>query len=163
MCPRGLRPVPESYLPPARHQSFPWMTPMVVNTYILADRKLPVCSKQDRGPNRTGDGSSVLGSPLRGTGRGHFRSQASAAENLPLGGANCIKLRYSFMETTCSRCGTPMTCGKGQSTCWCADLPHIVPMPEQSAGCLCRTCLQAEIDRLEREARVDGRQLKVKS
>jgi hypothetical protein len=138
------------------------MTPMVVDTYILADRQLPVCSKQDRGLNRTSDDVICVGFAAAWYGVAASSDRKLCAENLPLGAANCIKLRYSHMETTCSRCGSSMTCGKGQSTCWCADLPHIVPMPEQSAGCLCRTCLQAEIDRLEREARVDGRQLKVK-
>lgn len=56
-----------------------------------------------------------------------------------------------------------MTCGKGQSACWCADLPHVVAMPAQATGCLCPTCLQAEIDRLQQEAKVNSRQLKVKS
>jgi hypothetical protein len=40
-----------------------------------------------------------------------------------------------------------MTCQK-KPGCWCADLPHVIPMPAadaQSAGCLCRTCLLEKI------------------
>src|SRR5579864_7098244 len=108
---------------------------------MLADRQLAVCSKQDRRPDRqcSGRHRSRLGVPLA----------AVPAQNLALRGANRIKLRYSCMETNCSRCGSSMTCGKGQGSCWCADLPHVVPMPAEPAGCLCPRCLQAEIDRLE--------------
>jgi hypothetical protein len=40
-----------------------------------------------------------------------------------------------------------MTC-KQESGCWCAELPHVIPMPApdaQSAGCLCRNCLLEKI------------------
>ena len=33
--------------------------------------------------------------------------------------------------------------------CWCAELPHVLPMPAPgapSAGCLCRACLLEKIN-----------------
>jgi len=56
--------------------------------------------------------------------------------------------RHNFMvETRCSQCNAPMTCQK-EAGCWCADLPHVIPMPgadAQDAGCLCRACLLEKI------------------
>jgi hypothetical protein len=40
-----------------------------------------------------------------------------------------------------------MTCLQ-ESGCWCAELPHVIPMPAadvQSSGCLCRACLLEKI------------------
>jgi hypothetical protein len=40
-----------------------------------------------------------------------------------------------------------MTC-LPEGGCWCADLPHVIPMPAadaQPAGCLCRACLLEKI------------------
>lgn len=50
---------------------------------------------------------------------------------------------------TCPACGNPVGCGmtKGETTCWCFDLPHRMPMPasEGGAGCYCRVCLESLI------------------
>jgi hypothetical protein len=50
---------------------------------------------------------------------------------------------------TCPQCGKTFKCGKsaGEAHCWCADLPHVLPVPEgKSEGCLCPTCLSAAIE-----------------
>ncbi len=47
----------------------------------------------------------------------------------------------------CVRCGASFGCGAkaGHETCWCMDLPKILPVGEES--CLCPDCLKAEIAR----------------
>jgi hypothetical protein len=53
----------------------------------------------------------------------------------------------------CSQCGTAFTCGAtaGEKTCWCASLPHVLPVPKEgeARGCLCPTCLQEAVDTLQ--------------
>jgi|APFre7841882724_1041349.scaffolds.fasta_scaffold00310_21 hypothetical protein len=46
-------------------------------------------------------------------------------------------------NTVCSACGAPVRCGAlaGDTTCWCASLPSIAPVP--GPGCLCPQCLAA--------------------
>lgn len=29
--------------------------------------------------------------------------------------------------------------------CWCAELPHLLQVPEGTAGCMCRRCLEEEV------------------
>jgi len=57
--------------------------------------------------------------------------------------------RHNFpVETRCAQCNAPMTC-KQASGCWCAELPHVIPMPAadaQPTGCLCRNCLLEKIN-----------------
>jgi hypothetical protein len=67
---------------------------------------------------------------------------------------NCLALdarlasRHNFpVETRCAQCNAPMTC-QPEGDCWCAELPHVIPMPAadtQSTGCLCRACLLKKI------------------
>jgi hypothetical protein len=45
-----------------------------------------------------------------------------------------------------------MTC-KPEGGCWCAELPHVVPMPSNAEGCLCRKCLLAKIEALQNPAK----------
>jgi hypothetical protein len=56
--------------------------------------------------------------------------------------------RHNFVvETCCSQCNAPMTC-QPEGGCWCAELPHVIPMPTadaQPGGCLCRACLLEKI------------------
>jgi hypothetical protein len=40
----------------------------------------------------------------------------------------------------CSGCGTEFGCSPG-SSCWCAEETVRMPMPVESADCLCRDCL----------------------
>jgi len=54
------------------------------------------------------------------------------------------------METRCAQCGAAMTCQQ-EAGCWCAELPH-VPMPADDEGCLCRNCLLAKIEALQKPA-----------
>lgn len=45
----------------------------------------------------------------------------------------------------CPRCGHANECGmeKGQTTCWCFELPHVLSASETEQGgrCYCRACL----------------------
>jgi uncharacterized protein len=47
----------------------------------------------------------------------------------------------------CPTCGDSNECGtaKGQATCWCFALPHVLPVSETAGRCYCRTCLMREI------------------
>ncbi|HEY6267744.1 MAG TPA: hypothetical protein VIX11_05560 [Candidatus Acidoferrum sp.] len=45
-----------------------------------------------------------------------------------------------------------MTCHP-EGGCWCAELPHVVPMPADAQGCLCRNCLLAKIEALKNSAK----------
>lgn len=42
-----------------------------------------------------------------------------------------------------------MTC-QPEGGCWCAELPHVIPMTSEAPGCLCRNCLLAKIEALQR-------------
>jgi hypothetical protein len=59
-----------------------------------------------------------------------------------------VSSRHNFLvETRCAQCNAPMTC-QPEGGCWCAELPHVIPMPAANApstGCLCRTCLLEKI------------------
>ncbi|MBT4867790.1 MAG: cysteine-rich CWC family protein [Planctomycetaceae bacterium] len=48
----------------------------------------------------------------------------------------------------CGRCGESFTCGlaAGEEPCWCADLPHVMPVDGAVGDCLCPHCLRGEID-----------------
>lgn len=48
---------------------------------------------------------------------------------------------------TCGRCGETFGCGgaEGKTSCWCAELPAIMPMGADD--CLCPKCLRAEVGR----------------
>jgi len=56
------------------------------------------------------------------------------------------------METRCAQCGAAMNC-QPEGGCWCAELPHVIPMPTNSKGCLCRNCLLAKIEALQNPAK----------
>lgn len=52
----------------------------------------------------------------------------------------------------CPECGAEFRCGAvaGEATCWCFDLPNVIPLDQigddqQPAGCLCPECLQKRI------------------
>ena len=63
---------------------------------------------------------------------------------------------------TCSRCGASFGCGMGQGSCWCAELPPLMPVPRSGeasadgdgdpASCLCPPCLREEIARRQAAA-----------
>ena len=52
----------------------------------------------------------------------------------------------------CERCGEDFSCGskEGKASCWCAELPAVLPVPAPGAKalCLCPKCLRAEAERL---------------
>ena len=58
----------------------------------------------------------------------------------------------------CPRCGHANECGmeKGETTCWCFALPHVVSVceTEQSDHCYCRGCLTRLIDDREGGGRI---------
>jgi hypothetical protein len=58
---------------------------------------------------------------------------------------------HHLVEKLCAQCGAAMTCQQ-EAGCWCAELPKI-PMPANDEGCLCRTCLLAKIEALQRAAK----------
>jgi len=58
---------------------------------------------------------------------------------------------HHLVEKLCAQCGAAMTCQQ-EAGCWCAELPNI-PMPSNDEGCLCRSCLQAKIEALQRAAK----------
>lgn len=50
----------------------------------------------------------------------------------------------------CARCGAEFGCGmkEGKSSCWCAELPAVMPVPPEGEGaCLCPQCLQEDVTR----------------
>jgi hypothetical protein len=50
------------------------------------------------------------------------------------------------MITFCSQCNAAMSCDPGHD-CWCADLPHALPVPDRgTTGCLCRDCLTTKLN-----------------
>lgn len=54
------------------------------------------------------------------------------------------------MAERCARCGASFGCGmtEGKSSCWCADLPAVMPVPKEGEGaCLCPKCLQEDVAR----------------
>ena len=49
---------------------------------------------------------------------------------------------------TCARCKKEFGCGmsEGKSTCWCAELPAVLPVPAEGEGtCLCPDCLRDDV------------------
>ncbi len=52
-------------------------------------------------------------------------------------------------QKTCSQCHHNMICDiqQGKSTCWCFELPNIMPVEETTGGCLCRECLESAIEK----------------
>jgi hypothetical protein len=48
-------------------------------------------------------------------------------------------------STICPTCGSVNECGvaKGEATCWCFTLPHVLPVSgkENLGRCYCRRCL----------------------
>lgn len=54
------------------------------------------------------------------------------------------------MADLCARCGAEFGCGmsEGKSTCWCAELPAVLPVPKEGEGaCLCPNCLKEDVAR----------------
>jgi len=56
---------------------------------------------------------------------------------------------HHLVEKHCAQCGAAMTC-QPEGGCWCAELPPVVPMPADAKGCLCRNCLLAKIEALQK-------------
>lgn len=56
--------------------------------------------------------------------------------------------------SVCARCGAPFGCGVNTGACWCAAVPstpaQLLRIKETYKGCLCPTCLTAELGSLER-------------
>jgi hypothetical protein len=59
----------------------------------------------------------------------------------------------------CPRCGRANECGmeKGETTCWCFELPHLLSVSEteHSGRCYCRQCLSRMIADREGGGRID--------
>jgi hypothetical protein len=54
-------------------------------------------------------------------------------------------------ERSCPRCGAVFVCGNeaGAASCWCAELPPVLPVPGAGGGCYCPACLREVIERQE--------------
>ena len=52
------------------------------------------------------------------------------------------------VASVCPRCGADFQCGKelGMNRCWCAQLPRVLPVPDEPARCYCPACLKTLID-----------------
>lgn len=62
-----------------------------------------------------------------------------------------VKIKSSLINKKCSICGKYFSCGVAttESSCWCNDLPEIIPM-QISQDCLCSDCLVTTIkDRID--------------
>jgi hypothetical protein len=48
----------------------------------------------------------------------------------------------------CPGCGGAVECGMSNNdeTCWCCELPHVLPISGSDAQCFCKTCLEKLID-----------------
>ncbi len=51
-------------------------------------------------------------------------------------------------KSVCPRCGAAFECGReaGKNRCWCAQLPRVLPVPDDTARCYCPACLKMLID-----------------
>jgi hypothetical protein len=49
-------------------------------------------------------------------------------------------------EKICIGCGDTLTCGAGTGSCWCNDLPKVMTVPNDKAGCYCPKCLKQQIE-----------------
>ncbi|REJ92775.1 MAG: hypothetical protein DWQ34_12365 [Planctomycetota bacterium] len=58
-------------------------------------------------------------------------------------------------NTACTACGKPFRCGfrAGESTCWCAALPQVIPVPAESSkeSCLCPDCLRKQVEQMQQQ------------
>jgi hypothetical protein len=48
----------------------------------------------------------------------------------------------------CPGCGGAVECGmaNGDETCWCSELPHVLPLSGGDAQCFCKACLEKLIE-----------------
>ena len=48
----------------------------------------------------------------------------------------------------CPSCGGAVECGmaNGDETCWCCELPHVLPVSGSDEQCYCKACLQGLIE-----------------
>lgn len=55
-------------------------------------------------------------------------------------------------KNICPRCAAVFVCGAGQASCWCAELPALLKVPDAPAACYCPDCLR---QLLEAQRRVE--------
>lgn len=65
-----------------------------------------------------------------------------------------LALPRTVQDKICQQCGAAFVCGSGgqQGQCWCADLPHVVPLGEEGRDCLCPACLRDRLLRCDKES-----------
>ena len=51
-------------------------------------------------------------------------------------------------QKSCSNCGAWFSCGAGETSCWCFDLPHVGVVGAQDQDCLCPACLKEAISKI---------------
>ncbi|MGI8923121.1 MAG: cysteine-rich CWC family protein [Fimbriimonadales bacterium] len=51
-------------------------------------------------------------------------------------------------DSICPECGQIFQCAAaaGESPCWCAKLPHVLPCGNRDAACFCPECLGCAIN-----------------
>lgn len=49
-----------------------------------------------------------------------------------------------LITISCFKCGEALVCGavNGNETCWCAALPHRMPLDKKATSCYCLECLE---------------------
>ena len=59
------------------------------------------------------------------------------------------------VNSVCGRCGAEFHCGcvAGEASCWCAALPHAMPLPPGESYCMCPPCLAEKVQDLAESRR----------
>ncbi|MXR36166.1 cysteine-rich CWC family protein [Craterilacuibacter sinensis] len=61
--------------------------------------------------------------------------------------ARLLSLKPAVRQKVCEACGAGFACGSGakDGTCWCNDLPNVLPPTPGVADCLCPDCLKQKL------------------
>ncbi|MCL6262336.1 DUF1289 domain-containing protein [Craterilacuibacter sp. RT1T] len=61
--------------------------------------------------------------------------------------ARLLSLKPAVRQKVCEACGAGFGCGNGgkDGSCWCNDLPNVLPPTPGVADCLCPDCLKQKL------------------
>ena len=93
-------------------------------------------------------------SPLRGQSETPLTG-LNGGRNWHYSSLNEQKPNPDTITHACPQCGEPVACGNvnGCETCWCANLPKMMPMPDDpDTQCLCEKCLRERIEENQKAA-----------
>jgi hypothetical protein len=50
---------------------------------------------------------------------------------------------------SCFNCGAELVCGalNGDASCWCVNLPNIMPLNADATSCYCQICLEKKLQK----------------